>query len=48
MQTKEAFARLVAVGHYEATITAMGRTLEALSREIAATLSIIAQRVPRS
>jgi len=35
-------------GHeYEATVTAMGRTLDALSRDIAAALLTIAQQAPR-
>jgi uncharacterized lipoprotein YmbA len=35
-------------GHeYEATVTAMGRTLDALSRDMAAALLTIAQQAPR-
>jgi hypothetical protein len=38
----------VAGGHaFEATVTAMGRTLDALSRDIAAALLTIAQQAPR-
>jgi uncharacterized lipoprotein YmbA len=32
---------------YEATVTAMGRTLDALSRDMAAALLTIAQQAPR-
>jgi uncharacterized lipoprotein YmbA len=32
--------------NYEATVTAMSRTLEALSRDIAATIQTIAQQAP--
>ncbi len=43
-------SRLTAVAggrEYEATVTAMGRTLDALSRDIAAALLTIAQQAPR-
>jgi uncharacterized lipoprotein YmbA len=41
------FQAAAAAHDYEAIVTAMSRTLEALSREITATLRILAQQAPR-
>ena len=46
MMRKARFSAPAGGQDYEATVTAMGRTLEALSRDIAATIQSMAQQLP--